>query len=138
VFTDSAPLIQLEYWETENHNLIDDVPNKRGVYTFEIKASLKDYPLMDELIEIKRIFTLTITDICFDESINSPTLADMVFKIQASPKSVVNDFASYTDKYSEFCGRLEYTLKYLSGPVCKTWDPKSSECTKALSLVVMD
>jgi hypothetical protein len=93
---------------------------------------------MDEFIEIKRTFTLTLTDVCFDESITSPTIADMAFKINPSPTSVVNDFASYTDKYTELCGKLKYTLGYVSGPVCKTWDPTSSECTKALSLVVMD
>jgi len=54
-----------------------------------MKTTLKDYPLMDEFQEIKRTFTLTITDVCTDEAITSPTINPMAFQIRASPTAVV-------------------------------------------------
>ena len=38
-----------------------------------------DYPIFDEFTELKRTFTLTITDVCTSEDITSPTIADMAF-----------------------------------------------------------
>jgi len=89
VFTTTTSNVQLEYYVTENHSLIDDLPNKRGVYTFEVRASLNTYPLFDEFTEIKRTITLTITDVCTDEMITSPSISDMAFQIRNSPSSVV-------------------------------------------------
>jgi hypothetical protein len=43
---------------------------------------------MDEFTEIKRTFTLTITDVCTDESITTTTISDMAFQIRASPTAV--------------------------------------------------
>jgi len=79
VFTSTTSDVKLEYFVTENHSLIDDQPNKRGVYTFEVRASLNNFPLFDEFSEIKRTFVLTITDVCTDERITSPTINDMNF-----------------------------------------------------------
>ena len=41
---------------------------------------------------------------------------------------------------SEFCGKLEYTLHYVSGPICDSWDSNSNtqDCTKSKSLVIME
>lgn len=44
-----------------------------------MRASLVDFPLMDEFTEIKKSFVLTITDVCTDEAITSPTIQDMNF-----------------------------------------------------------
>ena len=79
VFTESAPSVNLEFWKTENHSLIDDQPNKNGVYSFTIRATLVDFPLMDELVMKERTFKLTITDVCTDEAITSPSISDMAF-----------------------------------------------------------
>jgi len=79
VFTTTNSLVKLEYYVTENHSLIDDQTSKNGVYTFEVRASLNDYPLMDEFTEQKKYIVLTITDVCTDEMITSPTINDMVF-----------------------------------------------------------
>jgi len=79
VFTSTTSNVKLEYYVTENHSLIDDQPNKNGVYSFEVRASLNNYPLMDEFTEIKKYFVLTITDVCTDEAITSPTINDMAF-----------------------------------------------------------
>ena len=89
MFTTTTSNVQLEYYVTENHALIDDQPNKRGVYTFEVRASLNTFPLFDEFTEIKRTITLTITSVCTDEVITSPTISNMAFQIRASPTSVV-------------------------------------------------
>jgi hypothetical protein len=80
IFTDIASKVKLEFWKTENHNLIDDQVNKNGVYTFTMLATLHNYPLMDEFTQIKSPpFTLTVTDVCTDEIITSPTINDMSF-----------------------------------------------------------
>jgi len=79
VFTTTTSNVKLEFYVTENHNLIDDQANKRGVYAFEVRASLVDFPLMDEFTEIKKSFVLTITDVCTDEAITSPTIQYMNF-----------------------------------------------------------
>jgi hypothetical protein len=90
VFTDSAAsLVNLEFWKTENHNLIDDQPNKNGIYSFTIRATLNDYPLFDEFVNLERTFTLTITDVCTDEAITSPTINDMSYQIRPSPAQVI-------------------------------------------------
>jgi hypothetical protein len=34
---------------------------------------------MDELVKKERTFTLTITDVCIDEAITSPSISDMAF-----------------------------------------------------------
>jgi hypothetical protein len=47
------------------------------------------WPLMDEFTEIKRTFTLTVTDVCTDEAITSPTINPMAFEIKRTPTSVV-------------------------------------------------
>ena len=52
VFTDSGSTVNLEFYPTANHALIDDIPNKQGVYTFTIEATLNTYPLMDEFLRI--------------------------------------------------------------------------------------
>ena len=44
-----------------------------------MRASLNDYPLFDEFTEQKKYIVLTITDVCTDEMITSPTINDMVF-----------------------------------------------------------
>jgi hypothetical protein len=80
--------VELEYGKTENHNLIDDQVAKNGIYSFEVRASLVDYPLMDEFTEIKRTFVLTVTDVCTDEAITTTTITDMAFNIGPSPAAV--------------------------------------------------
>jgi len=44
-----------------------------------VRASLNDYPLFDEFTELKKYIALTITDVCTDEAITSPAIADMAF-----------------------------------------------------------
>jgi len=79
VFTTTNSLVKLEYYVTVNHSLIDDQTSKNGVYTFEVRASLNDYPLLDEFTEQKMYIVLTITDVCTDETITLPAIVDMTF-----------------------------------------------------------
>jgi len=79
VFTTTNSSVKLEYYVTVNHSLIDDQTSKNGVYTFEVRASLNNFPLFDEFTEQKKYIVLTITDVCTDEMITSPTLNDMIF-----------------------------------------------------------
>jgi hypothetical protein len=137
VFTDSGPDVKLEFWKTENHNLIDDQTNKNGVYSLTIAATLNDYPLIDELVKIERTFTLTITDVCTDEAITSPIISDMTYEIKPSPLPVEQDFASYTDVNNNFCGTLEYTLTYITGRICSTWNATDPLCVKSKAIITL-
>jgi hypothetical protein len=51
--------------------------NKIGVYTFELRATLKDFSEMDDFLEIKSTFELTITSVCEDETPTWPIINDM-------------------------------------------------------------
>ena len=44
---------------------------------------------MDEFVMKEKTFTLTITDVCTDEAITSPTINDMSYQIKPSPAQVV-------------------------------------------------
>ena len=138
IFTDSASSVNLEFYVTEDHNLIDDHVSKNGVYAMTITAAMNDYPLMDEFVEITSTFTMTITDVCTDEAITSAVITDMTFQIRESPYSIEQDFVSSTDVNAQFCGTLFYTLSYVTGPLCSIWDATSADCTKSLSLITLD
>jgi len=44
-----------------------------------VRASLNNFPLMDEFTEKKQYIVLTITDVCTDETITLPAIVDMTF-----------------------------------------------------------
>ena len=66
-------------------------------------------------------------------------IADMTFEIRENPTPVELDWTPYTDLYNGFCGTLDYTLSYVSGPICTVWDSTiPSDCSKSYDLIVFD
>jgi len=61
--------------------------------------------------------------------INQAVIADMTWKIQFNAlASTVNNFTPFKDVYNNFCGEIEYSLKYVTG----------KPNVKDLSLVTLD
>jgi hypothetical protein len=63
----------------------------------------------------------------------------MAYEIIKDPsQSVILDWTAYTDLYGSFCGPIDYTLTYSSGPICSAWNSADSNCVKSKALLVFD
>ncbi len=47
--------------------------------------------------------------------INQAVIADMTWKIEYTIKITANNFTAFKDVYSQFCGTIDYSLKYIKG-----------------------
>jgi len=108
-----------------------------GQHEFKISVTWSPTPAFPPIplpvaVPTSKIFKVTITSVCQLENmitpnaalpitagaskINQAVIADMTFKIDFNAlTATVNNFTPFKAVYAQFCGEIEYTLKYVNG-----------------------